>query len=251
MLKEKNFIVNLYPLTKLLMSGVIAMISIIYPSYQYAFICFAISTLIACYTGILKDYIKVVLAALGVLMIFIMVIQIFTYSTGEVLLHWRFFTLTKEGLVSGLNIASKVLAVGASLILFFKITTIKDLISALENKNVSPVVAYVVLATLQMIPEMLKQSKIIMDAQKTRGVETEGKLSVRIKAFLPSISPLVLSSIAATEEKAITLESRAFSAPVKKTHLYSVVKNHKDKVADWILYSIFILLILGRVLLWK
>ena len=45
------------------------------------------------------------------------------------------------------------------------------------------------------------------------------------KGFVPTIIPLVLSSIAGTEERALTLEARGFSSGIKPTHLYDIVKN--------------------------
>ena len=42
---------------------------------------------------------------------------------------------------------------------------------------------------------------------------------VRAKAFFPSVGPLILNSLVSAEERAITLEARAFSVPCKKTTL--------------------------------
>jgi energy-coupling factor transporter transmembrane protein EcfT len=102
---------------------------------------------------------------------------------------------------------------------------------------------------MQIIPEMSKQAATIMDAQKTRGVETEGNVLVRAKAFLPSLGPLVLSSLSSTEERAITLEARAFSAPVKKTHMFELPKTQRDKAIECGLIFLLILLVAGRLLL--
>ncbi len=54
-----------------------------------------------------------------------------------------------------------------------------------------------------------------MESQSARGIETEGNVLVRSKAFLPVLGPVILSSIAATEERTITMETRAFYAPAK------------------------------------
>lgn len=45
----------------------------------------------------------------------------------------------------------------------------------------------------------------IMDAQRSRGLETEGNLITRAKSFLPLISPVVMSSLINTRERAIAL----------------------------------------------
>lgn len=112
-----------------------------------------------------------------------------------------------------------------------------------------PMGAYIVLSTLQIIPEMRRQAHTIMEAQKTRGVETEGSLLIRAKAFIPILTPLILSSIASTEERAITLESRAFSAPTKKTSLHKLKKSSSDRTIPIVLLILMISLIIWRLFL--
>ena len=102
--------------------------------------------------------------------------------------------------------------------------------------------------TLQMIPEMQKQSKIIMDSQRSRGVETEGNIFIRAKALIPVFIPLVLSSIANTEERVITLESRGFSSETKRTRLYDIEKSKYDTPFTVVLLIYIILCIVWRVL---
>ena len=111
------------------------------------------------------------------------------------------------------------MGVGGSLIWFFSVTQEKDFVLALEKSGMSAKASYVVLSTLQMVPVL---KKTIMNAQKARGVETEGNLLVRAKVFVPTIIPLVLSSIAGTEERALTLEARGFSSGINPTHLYDI-----------------------------
>lgn len=103
--------------------------------------------------------------------------------------------------------------------------------------------------TLQMIPEMKKQANVIMDSQKARGVETEGNVFVRAKALIPVFIPLVLSSIANTEERAIMLEARGFSIGEKRTILYDIEETKNDKIMK-ILLIIFIILCIAWRILW-
>lgn len=250
-MEKKNYILNLYPTTKLLMIMAIIVSTFIIPGYIYAYMCFPICILIAYRCGKLKEFLKFVKSGLLFLIIAIFIMQCFFFPGNEVIWKWSVFSIKREGVLYGLNMTSKILAIGSSFILFFRITTIKDFVASLENMGMSPKATYVILATLQMIPEMKKQSTVIMDAQKTRGVETEGNMISRAKAFIPTLGPLVLSSIASTEERAITLESRAFSAPIKKTHLYNIEKSKDDKVVRYILAAFLILCIVGRVVLWR
>src|SRR5699024_8184813 len=116
------------------------------------------------------------------------------------------------GLMNSLTMTSKIVAISSSIIWFFQVTSVKHIIYALEKSGVSSKVTFVIASTIQLIPQMLQLSKTITDAQKARGIETEGSMMNRIKAFIPMIGPLVLSSIQQTAERVLALESRASSA---------------------------------------
>lgn len=84
------------------------------------------------------------------------------------------------------------------------------------------------------------------ECSKARGVETEGSIWVRAKVFVPTIVPLVLSSIQGTEERALTLEARGFSVETPSTHLYDIEARPIDKVVTIVIFSVFLLIILGE-----
>ena len=88
----------------------------------------------------------------------------------------------------------------------------------------------------------------ITDAQRSRGMETEGNLWVRIKAFLPLISPVVMSSLINTRERAIALDVRGFGRKQKKTWLYDRPKYKWDPVIRVILVVLMIITIVWRIL---
>ena len=65
----------------------------------------------------------------------------------------------------------------------------------LEKSGFSPRFGYIINSVFQILPQMLAARDVIADAQRSRGMETEGNMLVRIKAFLPLISPVVMSSL--------------------------------------------------------
>ncbi|WP_053368553.1 energy-coupling factor transporter transmembrane component T family protein [Bacillus sp. FJAT-27245] len=246
---NKNFILNLHPMTKLYFTLFVIAAVLIFPSYVFAFAVFPGLLIVAAISGphILKEFIGIILKALVILLILVFLMQLFFYPGETVIGEWGIFQWTKEGFDYGLVLTSKILAIGSAFILFFRITEVKDFVKALEDIGLPPMGAYIVMSTLQIIPEMKRQANTIMDAQKTRGVETEGSMLVRAKAFIPTLTPLILSSIASTEERAITLESRAFSAPVKKTSLYKLSKGPADRMLPFAFLLILVGLIIWRV----
>lgn len=245
----KKSILHLYPTTKFLVILFLCISVFIVPGYLYAYSVLFICMFIAYLAGYFKEFSNLAIKALLLIVVFIFILQSFFYPGTQVIWSWSIFSIKQEGIDFALNLTSKIVAIGSSFILFFRITKVKDLISSLEALGLPPKVTYIFLSTLQIIPEMKKLTVAIMDAQKTRGVETEGKLFTRVKAFLPTLSPLILGSIAGTEERVLTLESRAFSAKVKKTSLYKVKKTKYDPIVRVILLILLITLIIWRVML--
>lgn len=150
--------------------------------------------------------------------------------------------------MKAIGLTSKLTAIVSALTMLTLITPVKDFTLALEKKGLNPKAAFILMLTLQTIPEMKKQADVIMDSQKARGIETEGNVFVRAKALIPIFIPLVLSSIANTEERAITLEARGFSVGEKRTILYDIEETKNDKIMKVILAIFIVLSIVWRIL---
>lgn len=247
---SNNKIISLYPLTKLYIAFFIIVASIIMPGILSKVICFIILNIIAIISDSWKIFMNRIKNSVGILFIIMIVIQTLFYPTGRVMFSFLGFSAKYEGFIFAINLGLILMCVGGSLIWFFTVTKEKDFVLALEKKGMSAKASYVVLSTLQMVPVLKKKSQTIMNAQKARGVETEGNILVRAKVFIPTIIPLVLSSIAGTEERALTLEARGFSSNKKHTYLYDIEKKSIDKKLDIIIIIGFIILILGRIYLW-
>jgi energy-coupling factor transport system permease protein len=121
-----------------------------------------------------------------------------------------------------------------------------DLIEELVRKGLSPKIGYVLSSVLQIIPQMVSTMDTITDAQRSRGMETEGKLFVRMKAFLPLIGPVVMNSLISTRERAMALEVRGFNSKVKKSFL-----NDEFKFKHGLLIRVIIIALIAAAILWR
>ena len=109
--------------------------------------------------------------------------------------------MTTESIADGLNIVSLVLAFSGAFILFSKTTPMEDLTYSLEKKGVSHVVSFIILSSSQTIKDLGNNAQIIMDSQKARGIETEGNMLQRAKAYIPVMGPLILNAISRYRRK--------------------------------------------------
>lgn len=246
MQKLRTFILNLYPTTKFLCALFLMITPLLLPGFLYSYLVPVLCLIIAMLSGKTKLFVNIVFKGLLSIVIMIFLLQSFFYPGDTILWSWNIFSIKQEGIDFSLQLTSKILAIGSSIVLFFQITKINDLVRSLEILGVSPKATYVLSSALNIIPEMRQHLLRIMDAQRTRGVETEGNLRIRMKAFIPALTPLILSSFSSTDEKAITLESRAFTARTKKTSLHQLEKTKSD-----VLVRAILLILLVSIMIWR
>lgn len=245
---KKDFFKKLYPLTKLYLALALIISAFIIPSHIYDYSMIIICGIIVSFENKLKIYSKRIFLSLFWLFTAIFIIQSLFIPAGEVWLKFGFISVYKEGVMKAIGLTSKLTAIVSALTMLTLITPVKDFTLVLEKKGLNPKAAFILMLTLQTIPEMKKQADVIMDSQKARGIETEGNVFVRAKALIPIFIPLVLSSIANTEERAITLEARGFSVGEKRTILYDIEETKNDKIMKVILAIFIVLSIVWRVL---
>ena len=245
--KEQKNILN--PLTNLYIILALAIISALFGNGA-AIVCVLVMMGIAFIYRTGKEYLK-----LWVKMIFFVTVVCFIFQIlfipGDTVI-WKLwvFSITQEGLDKAVSLCSKILGIGSAAILSVKILNLNKLMAVLEKKGVSPTVSYVLMSTASIIPQMNKKMGTILEAQKSRGIEMESNLIVRAKAFFPSVGPLILNSIVSAEERAITLEARAFSAPCKKTTLHEIPDTGTDKAVRILAIAAVVAAIGGKIVLW-
>ena len=239
--KEQKNILN--PLTNLYIILALAIISALFGNGT-AIICVLVMIGIAFTYRTGKEYLK-----LWVKMIFFVTVVCFISGDTVIWKLWV-FSITQEGLDKAVSLCSKILGIGSAAILSVKILNLNKLMAVLEKKGVSPTVSYVLMSTASIIPQMNKKMGTILEAQKSRGIEMESNLIVRAKAFFPSVGPLILNSIVSAEERAITLEARAFSAPCKKTTLHEIPDTGTDKAVRILAIAAVVAAIGGKIVLW-
>lgn len=245
--KEQKNILN--PLTNLYIILALAIISALFGNGT-AIICVLVMIGIAFAYQTGKEYLKLWVKTIFFVTVVCFIFQILFIPGDTVIWKLWVFSITQEGLDKAVSLCSKILGIGSAAILSVKILNLNKLMAVLEKKGVSPTVSYVLISTASIIPQMNKKMGTILEAQKSRGIEMESNLIVRAKAFFPSVGPLILNSIVSAEERAITLEARAFSAPCKKTTLHEIPDTGTDKAVRILAIAAVIAAIGGKIVLW-
>lgn len=184
------------------------------------------------------------------LTLLVMLLQLFLLPGEEVVFRWGFLTIMDAARDQAIKIGAQILGIFTPLIYLLQVVEIEDFITMMQQSGVNPKVTYVVTSAFNMIPQMKEKLNTITDAQKSRGVETEGNLWTRMKAFVPIIGPVILSSIADVEEKTITLEVRGFSREGQKTLMEHVEDTQRDQLLRKLIWLMIAVLVIVRVVTW-
>ena len=158
---------------------------------------------------------------------FTVVINIF-FGTGEKLLLevWG-IRIYAEGIWRALFMFLRIFVLITATSVFLTYTTTPmDLTDALESL-LSPlkvfhvpvhVFAMMMSITLRFIPTLTEETEKIMNAQKARGADFEtGSLVKRVKAIIPVLIPLLVSSFRRADELGDAMDARCYSGSSVRT----------------------------------
>lgn len=174
-------------------------------------------------------------------LIFLTVLLQIFFTAGEtVYFSWGIFQLTKEGIVSGAFIFSRFVMIILMSTLMTLTTMPLSLTDALEylmhplNTIKVPVheIALMLSIALRFVPTLMDETEKIMNAQRARGTDFgEGSLIQQMKAIVPLLVPLFISSFNRAEELANAMEARGYRGGEGRTK-YRILKwKTRDSVA--------------------
>ena len=208
----------------------------------------------------LKIYAKNIKTILPII-IFTAVINIFYVDRGMVLAQWGFIKITAGGLSQSAFIAIRIILLVLASALLTYTTTPTALTDAIELllsplgyiglKTAVHTMAMMMTIALRFIPTLIEETEKIMSAQKARGADMEsGGLLKRIRAMLPILIPLLISSFRRAYELAEAMESRCYNGGKGRSRM----KRLHFGVRDCLLLGSVILLcaaVIGLNLLYK
>ena len=84
------------------------------------------------------------------------------------------------------------------------------------------------------------------EAQRARGLDTEGGIVARLRGLLPIVGPMILGSLTDVEERSLALESRAFSRPGRRHLLWAMPDTPVERLVRWLLVVALVVAIVGR-----
>lgn len=153
------------------------------------------------------------------LVVFTLLLHLFLTKEGNLLFQWGLIEVYEEGVKQGLFISLRFFLLILMTSLLTLTTTPIEITDGLEEllgplKRIKfPVheLALMMSISLRFIPTLMQETDKIMKAQSARGVDfTGGPVKDRVKAIIPLLIPLFISSFKRAEELAIAMEARGY-----------------------------------------
>ena len=187
------------------------------------------------------------LKAIMFIILFTSVLNMF-YGSGEPIWQWGFLEITLNGISNAVFISIRIVAlIFISCVLTYT-TSPTDLTDALE-RLMKPLtvfhikvheIAMMMTIALRFVPTLLEETDKIMNAQKARGANMDsGGLIKRVKAMMPVLVPLLVSSFNRAYELAVAMECRCYRGGAGRTRMKVLKAETKDAVA--VAVSVFVL----------
>lgn len=231
---QDSWIHRLHPLSKLTLAGFVLVGGLALPGPWLSYLLFLVVLMpLALFGRVLKRLLNAAWRVVLPFAISVFLIQGFFWQGGPVIIDLGLLSLKRDGVIFATTSVGRILMVVSSF-LWFALTTRPDLLmTSLVQRGLPSNLAYIIVATIQIIPRFQQRAATIMDAQRSRGLETEGNFLQRVRGVLPLVVPLILSSLVDVEERALAVEARAFNHPGKKTSLIEISQASWEPVLRW------------------
>lgn len=210
---------------------------------------FLVSAILALVGRVARAFIRRLLGIIIPIAIPLFIIQTLFNPIGHTVIYQLGPLAAKqEGLDFAISIITRLLALVAAYFLLVLVVQPRDLTIALEQRGMSPKLGYLLLSTLQLVPQIQRTAETILDAQRSRGLRTRGNLWVRFSAYVPLMGPVVQGSLSSLEIRAMALETRGFNLPNRKVYLYVPDDTQRDRMLRWGILAATVVLIVASLI---
>lgn len=220
------WLVALNPASKLASVFLLAFASLAFPSPLLGALTVVALFAVAASCGYLKPFAKLMVGFGVPVAIMLMLIQgCYSPQNKTFIADLGFARLGLEGVMYALSTVVTLLIFLGGFYLMNRTTYTGELVADLMERGLPPKAGYLVLASLNVVPQMKRRMATIQEAQMARGLDTGGDVISRLKATVPLLGPVVMSSLTDAEERSMTLETHGFHLSDRPHTSYVVVRH--------------------------
>ena len=254
-LQGDSFVHQLDPRTKFI-STFVFIIIIFLANNWLTYLILAIFTLVALLASKIpmKFFWNGVKPLLWVILFTVVLQMVFT-TGGDVYFEWGFIKITSFGVINAVYIFLRFVLIIFISTLMTLTTPPLQIADAMESimkplgKIGVPVheIALMLSIALRFVPTLMDEAQKIMNAQRARGVDFgEGNLFEQMKAIIPILIPLFVSSFNRAEDLATAMEARGYQGGTGRSKYRVLTYGKIDGIAATSLVILTIALVLFR-----
>lgn len=187
--------------------------------------------------------------------LFTVLLQMVFTTGGDVYVEWAFIKITSYGVINAIFIFLRFMFIIFISTLMTLTTPPLQIADAMESimkplgKIGVPVheIALMLSIALRFVPTLMDEAQKIMNAQRARGVDFgEGNLFEQMKAIIPILIPLFVSSFNRAEDLATAMEARGYQGGTGRSKYRVLTYGKIDGIAATSLVILTIALVLFR-----
>jgi len=247
--KRDSLIHCLNPLTKLTLVLAFVWVAFLTPYYWTPHLEILFGIIPLSFVGkVARSYLNAAVRIILPAASFLFIMQgLFQPIGSEAFFLFWFLHPTRESVMFAFANATRIFVMVSSFTLFLLTTHPSELMSDLTRRGIPGQFAYVIISTLQILPQMQAKAQTIISAQRSRGLDTESSYLKRASALFPLVGPLVFGSLVEVEERAIAIEARGFTSTHVKTSLHDVPDTSLDKAVRWFFIALALIALALRI----
>src|SRR6266496_1063855 len=225
----------LHPLTKIAGAGLLLVATYTLPWQLTPLVIFGLVLAMAIVAGVARSLLRSLVIILLPIVFSLFLIQGILFPPTKTLpIALGPATLWLDGLIFGFLVSTRLLALASIVLIVIQTTHPADMVFALNERGLPNSIGYILLVSLQLVPDMSARATAILETQQSRGLETKGRIR-RLRALPSLVGPLVVGALVDVEERAMALESRAYTATGPKTSLRRLTDSNGQRLARLIL----------------
>lgn len=156
--------------------------------------------------------------------------------------------VTQTALLYAVAVGFRLVTMVTTSTVFIMTTPIYKLIAAMQQLHMPSKMCLTASMMIRFIPVIRDEGMLIVEAQKSRGLDLEsGNVVQKIRKYAPISIPLFLRSFSIAQKLALAMDSRAYGITAHPTPYLTLVMDGKDKVFCCVWAGLLVVGILGRI----
>lgn len=164
----------------------------------------------------------------------IALLQVIFLDSGSALVQIGPLSVTELGLIRGVHLGARFLAVIFISYLFVLTTSPNQLAYALMRAGLPYRFGFTLVTAMRLIPIFEQESLTVYRAQLVRGVSYDRKhISTLLKFFRSLLLPMLISAMSKVDAMSLSMEGRSFGRYPKRTYFRTWQTGRWDRVFGW------------------